>query len=191
MPALTYLASLMTRIAASHSRWRSPLLEHGAGRFLDHLLVPPLDGAVALVEVQDVALLVGEDLDLDVAGLDDELFEVDVAVAEGGLGLGPGRVEGGPQADVVVDDAHAAAAAAGDRLDDDGVADLVGELHRLAFVRKDPFRAGDDGDLGLVGDLAGLDLVAQQPHGLEPGPMKPMPQSRQISAKLAFSARNP
>ncbi len=68
-----------------------------------------------------------------------------------------------------MDDAHAAAATAGDRFDDDGVADLVGELHRLAFVRKDAFRARDDGDLGLAGDFAGLDLVAQQPHGLDAG----------------------
>ncbi len=169
MPALTYLASLITRMAASHRCWRSRFLEHGAGRLLDHLLVAPLDRAVALVEVQDVALLVGEDLDLHVPGLDDELFEIDVAVAEGGLGLGLGRIERRPQADVVVDDPHAAAAAAGDGLDDDRVADLVGELHRLGLVGDGAFGARDDGDLGLAGDLAGLDLVAQQPHGLDAG----------------------
>ena len=39
----------------------------GGGRFLDHLLVAALEGAVALEQVDDVALAVGEDLHLDVA----------------------------------------------------------------------------------------------------------------------------
>jgi hypothetical protein len=37
-------------------------------RDLDDLLVPPLDGAVALVQVDDVAVVVCQDLDLDVTG---------------------------------------------------------------------------------------------------------------------------
>ena len=59
------------------------------GRALfDQFLVPPLHRAVAFPEVDDVAVLVGQDLDLDVAGAFDVLLEVDVGVAEGGLGLG-------------------------------------------------------------------------------------------------------
>jgi hypothetical protein len=38
------------------------------GGFLDELLVAALDGAVALAEVDDRAVPVAEDLDLDVAG---------------------------------------------------------------------------------------------------------------------------
>ena len=49
-----------------------------AGRgFLDQLLVPPLDGAVAFPEVDDVAVGVGEDLDLDVPGMLDVFLQVD------------------------------------------------------------------------------------------------------------------
>ena len=52
------------------------------GGDLDDLLVPALDGAVALEEVDEVAVAVAEELDLDVLGLADELFEEDVGDAE-------------------------------------------------------------------------------------------------------------
>jgi hypothetical protein len=63
--------------------------EIGGGRAFDDLLVAPLDGAVALVEVVDVARDVAEDLHLHVAGAQDHLLEVALAIAEGGLGLAP------------------------------------------------------------------------------------------------------
>src|SRR3546814_15740083 len=44
----------------------------GRRRFLDHLLVAALDAALALVEIEDVAVLVSEDLDLDVARRSEE-----------------------------------------------------------------------------------------------------------------------
>ena len=47
-----------------------------------HLLVPPLHGAVPLEEVHHVAVAVGQDLDLHVARVDDE--------PAGGLGLESG-----------------------------------------------------------------------------------------------------
>src|SRR5262245_56701711 len=40
-------------------------------RLLDHLLLPPLDRAVALAEMNDVAVRIGKNLDLDVAGVRD------------------------------------------------------------------------------------------------------------------------
>jgi hypothetical protein len=53
------------------------------GAFHD-LLVPPLHGAVAFPQVPDVALLVAKDLHLDMAGALDHLFQIALAVAEGG-----------------------------------------------------------------------------------------------------------
>src|SRR5690606_29528407 len=47
------------------------------GGEFDDLLVAALHGAVPLEEVHDVALAVGEDLHLDVAGLDDGLLQED------------------------------------------------------------------------------------------------------------------
>jgi len=56
--------------------------------------VPALDRAVARAEVDDVAVLVGEDLDFDVARLFDVLLDVDLRAAERRLGFGLGRLDG-------------------------------------------------------------------------------------------------
>ena len=63
---------------------RSPASSRGAGRLLDELLVPPLDRAVALEEVDQRAVVVTQDLDLDVPGPLDGPLDVDRRVAEGG-----------------------------------------------------------------------------------------------------------
>ena len=51
--------------------------------FLEQLLVAPLDRALALAEVDDGAVMIAEDLELDVARVLDVLLDVDVADAEG------------------------------------------------------------------------------------------------------------
>jgi len=56
------------------------------GAFLDQFLMAPLHRAIAFPQVDRVAVVVGDDLDLDVAGMLDVSFEIDLAVAEGGLG---------------------------------------------------------------------------------------------------------
>ena len=61
---------------------------NGDGRFLDELLMPALDRALALPEVDEVAVGVAEHLDLDVPRLFHEFFDEDPVVAEGCLGLG-------------------------------------------------------------------------------------------------------
>ena len=56
---------------------------------LDELLMPALDGAVAFTEDGEATRPVAEQLDLDVPGRLDELFDVDRPVAEGGQRLAP------------------------------------------------------------------------------------------------------
>ena len=60
------------------------------GRDLDHFLVAALHRAVALIEVEDVAVAVAEDLHFDVLGAPDVALEEHGVVAEsrGGLALG-------------------------------------------------------------------------------------------------------
>src|SRR5262249_50627981 len=53
------------------------LVDDRGRRLLDQLLVAALDRAVALAEVDDVAVAVGEDLDLDVARIGQVALEVD------------------------------------------------------------------------------------------------------------------
>ena len=57
-------------------------IDEGRRRFLDHLLVTALDRAVALVEVEHVAVPVAQHLDLDVARLHDVLLDEHAIVAE-------------------------------------------------------------------------------------------------------------
>src|SRR6185369_13936562 len=61
------------------------------GRFLDDLLVAPLQRAVALAEMDDVAVRVGEDLDLDVARADRLALEEETRIAERSVRFGRRR----------------------------------------------------------------------------------------------------
>jgi hypothetical protein len=134
--------------------------EEGRRRLLDQLLVAALHGAVALAEVEGLAVRVGEDLELDVAGLLDVFFEINRAVAEGFFGLVAGDVVFLREGDVVVRDAHAAAAAAGDGFDDDRIADLAGDLDGLGLGGDWSVGAGDGGDLGFFDGILGDRFVA-------------------------------
>ena len=58
------------------------------GRFFQQLLMAALDGALALSEADDVAVLVGQHLEFDVARVLDVLLHVEVAIAEGFGGFG-------------------------------------------------------------------------------------------------------
>jgi hypothetical protein len=139
-------------------------VEVGGGCDLDDLLVAPLQGAVPLEEVQDAPGAVGEDLDLDVPRVDDGLLEEEGRVAERRLGLALGRLERLPKPVRAVDATHTAAAAAGDRLDEEGVADPVGGLGERVQVgrRVDTAQGGQAGRPGGA-DRAGL--VAGQVEG--------------------------
>ena len=78
--------------SAQISPMRRALLgvERRRGGLLPDLLVAALQRAVALAEMDGVALAVAEDLHLDVARLLEVLLDVDGVVAEGGPGLGAG-----------------------------------------------------------------------------------------------------
>jgi hypothetical protein len=96
-------------------------------RLLDHLLVAALHGAVALAQVDGVAVLVGQHLDFDVARVLQELLHVDGRIAEGSAGFGLGHLHRIDQRRLGVHHAHAAAAAAAGGLDDHRVADGLGD----------------------------------------------------------------
>ena len=87
-------------------------------RFLEHLLVAALHGAVALAQRQYRAVGVGEQLHLDVPGPLEVPLEIDAVVAEGRLRLSLRRLDRGSELAGRAHDAHAASAAAGRRLDD-------------------------------------------------------------------------
>lgn len=128
---------------------------------LNNLLVSSLNGAVTLVQVDNVAVVVTEKLDLDVLGLVKESLDKDGAVTEGSLGLGGGTLEGLLQALLLTDDSHTSATTTEGSLDDDGEAILVSEFLDLLVPLDSTFGTRDDGDVGSVGKLSGRDLVTE------------------------------
>ena len=105
-------------------------------RQLDDLLVAPLHAAVALVEVHHVAVGVGEDLHLDVARVEHGLLEVHHRVAERRLRLAACRLDGLGQSRGLGHPAHASAAAAGHRLDEQRELHALGGAHQFVDRRR-------------------------------------------------------
>ena len=70
-------------------RARSSASDGRRGRLLDELLVTALDRAVALAEMDDVAVRVGEHLHLDVARIVEVALDVHRGVGEVRLALAP------------------------------------------------------------------------------------------------------
>ena len=121
---------------------------HRAGRFLDHLLVAALHRTVALAEMDGVAVAVGKDLDLDMARLDDRLFEDQFAIAEGIFRFRARQLDRIGYVGQVVDQPHAAATTASRRLDHQRYADCLcfGDQHIVGLIIA--LIAGDAGHAG-------------------------------------------
>ncbi len=131
-----------------------------AGRDLDQLLVAALDCALPLAEVGKPAVPVAENLHLDVAGAGDQALGVECAVAEGACGLRPAADEGVGDLGLAAHRAHAAPAAARDRLEHDRRTDGREERPRRLDVAD--HRALDHRRARALGDLSRAQLVAEQ-----------------------------
>ena len=114
-------------------------------RLLDDLLVPALQRALALAEVDHAAVLVGQHLDLDVPGSRDQALDEQGVVAERAARLAPGRGHGAGEVAGPVHRVHALPAAAGRRLDQHRVADSRGGLCQLVVREPGPSDPGTTG----------------------------------------------
>src|SRR5882672_5177572 len=140
------------------------------GSFFDDFLVAALHGTVALPQVHHVAVIVGEHLKLDMARLLEELLHVNLRVTERGERLRLGDADGVQQRCVGMHHAHAAAAAAAGGLDDDRIADVLGDAEIFVdIIAERPIRAGHAGDARGLHDLDGGHLVAHQANGFGAG----------------------
>src|SRR5437016_10031455 len=129
-----------------------------------------LYGAVALTEMHAHTVAIAEHLHLDVTRLLDVLLAIDFRRAERCASL---RLTGGERlcgGGALAHDSHAAAAATGRRLEDDGIAGLVGDLERLRLTLERQLAAGHDRHARLLGDDPRLRLVAHQADGLRARP---------------------
>ena len=120
----------------------------------------PLGGAVALEQVHDAAVRVGEHLHLDVARALDQALDQQRAVAERGARLAPRGGERLRQLRGRAHDPHALAAAAGGGLDHQREADGAGRLRRELLVGR-VLERGHDRDVGGQRDPARLVLAAE------------------------------
>ena len=136
-------------------------LRHGeGGGEFHHLLVAALEGAVTLIEMDDVAVAVCQNLHLDVLGLHQEFLHEDGRIAEGLAGLLGNQLEGLAHLLVVGAGAHSPPAAASGRLQDDRIAVAVGTGHGIVGILQRLRAAGDGGHIAAVGQLLGAELVA-------------------------------
>ena len=133
-----------------------------------------LDRAVALSDGDDGAVRIGEHLYLDMAGPFEVALAEDGGVAERRLGLASGCRKGVLELVRRPDEAHAATAAAGRRLDQKRKADLLRlalRQHRHTRLGRDPLRCH---------------LVASQAQRLrrrpDPGESRPLDGFREVSA---------
>ena len=162
------------RFVVHRPRQRHRLPAHGpAGlrvderrrRLLDDLLVPALDRALALAQVEGVPVPVRKHLDLDVARLLDEPLDEEAVVAEARPRLAPRALEPLAAFGVVARDPHPLAPASGARLEHHRIADLAGDANRLVRIGHHPRVARNGADPGLLRDALGGDLVAHRLDG--------------------------
>ena len=137
----------------------------GGGGAFDDLLVAPLHGAVALPQVPDIARLVAQDLHLDMAGAQDHLFQIALAIAKGGLGLAPALAHLQFQLVLRQDRAHAPTAAAPGGLEHQGIAYRLGLLFDGSHILAQHLGCRNDGHARLDRDASRAGLVAQGAHG--------------------------
>ena len=128
---------------------------------LDDLLMPPLDRAVPLVQVQRGTLRVGQDLHLDVPRPADRLLDEGGRIPERPLRLAHRRRDQLAQHRGIIDPPHAATTTAGDGLDEDREADLLRTGDQLVQVGRG-WGGLERGNARRPGGLEGPDLVAGQ-----------------------------
>ena len=113
------------------------------GGLFQHLLVTALERAIALTQVNRVAVAIAEHLEFDVARIAEVLFDIDRGVAERGLGLAAGLLDQRFKLVRSVADLHPAPAAARGSLDDHRISGLLGNLARFGDVADRAVAAGD------------------------------------------------
>src|SRR5215831_9006976 len=123
-----------------------------------------LNRTLALAQVHDGAVLVAENLELDVPGRLDVLLDVHVADAERRFCLALRGLERVRQFAGVADDAHAASTAARRRLDDDGIPDVLRRLEGLVFALDGSVAARQNRHARLAHHAARTRLVGHEPN---------------------------
>ena len=136
--------------------------DRGRRRLLEDLLVPPLERAVPLAEVDAMPVGIEQDLDLDVARAVGQALEDEPVVAEGRQGLTSSGSERVGQAGRVADRVHALATAPGRGLDEERVADPSCGVRETRVGLVPAVVPGEDRHAESFGQDPGRGLVAHR-----------------------------
>src|ERR1039458_520767 len=139
-------------------------------RLLQQFLVAPLNRALAFSQADDVAVLVAQHLELDVARVHDIALQVKVAVAEGGRRLRLRLPVETGQFVFIAYNAHAPPPAARRGFEDDGKTDLPRPLARFSIGGDYAVGAGKDGHTVLLHRGSSFFFFAHQPDDIGSGP---------------------
>ena len=131
-------------------------------RFFNDFLVPALNRALALVQVNHVAVAVAHELNFDVARFLDKLFNKHPVVAKAVARFVAARGEAFKSFLVIEGDTQALAAAAGTGLDHHWVANRLGNFDRLVRALDGLIDAGNAVHPRRTRQLFGGDLVAHR-----------------------------
>ena len=140
----------------------------GTGGFFDHFLVSPLYTTVPLEQVHDVAMRIGQHLNLNVPGFADVFFNKNRAVPEGTDGFAHGAVHLLGKFFGAFYDAHAFTAATGSRFDEDRKADLLRGALGFLHVRNGVIDTGHHGYVVVFDGFLGRQLIAHHFDGVRP-----------------------
>ena len=120
-------------------------------RLLDHFLVAALNRTLAFDERTHVAVMVGEDLNLDVTGAQQATLEIERRVAECGGGFRAREPDGARESIGARHDAHPFAAASGNGFHEQGIPDSIrchGDVSIAGLRPERLLRPGHDGNAG-------------------------------------------
>ncbi len=119
-----------------------------SGRDFDHFLMAALHGAIAFVQMQQVAVLVGENLHFDMARARKIFFQKDGGIAKGRFRFALRFLEPCGQLRGIVNHAHAASAATHRRFHDYGKPDFRSDFLRFFRRRNWVFGSRQYGNAG-------------------------------------------
>ncbi len=129
----------------------------------DHLLVAALDRTFPLEEVNGVAVVIGQDLELDMVGRFDVFFNVNRVVAEGRPGFGAGRPDGIQYFVLFLDQPHPFSSAAGRCFDHHRQPDFPDHGKGFVFVADRFGRPRNNGHPGCDHVFSRRYLIAHRP----------------------------
>ena len=146
-----------------------PSLGLGQGRRrrpLDELLMPPLNRAIALEQVDQVSVEVAQDLDLDVVRPAQHSLGVHEVLAEGRARFAPRRLDQLGKLRRRLHHAQAPTAPTATGLDHEGIADGRREVLRLSMIARERAGRGQHGHPHRLRQRARRDLVAERAQHL-------------------------